>query len=55
MFWANIGLIGGSTKFPGFKERLQVENSLTTIFNADGRQNARDTQLSSERELPANI
>ena len=22
MFWANIGLIGGTTKFPGFRERL---------------------------------
>jgi hypothetical protein len=22
MFWANIGLIGGSTNFPGFYERL---------------------------------
>lgn len=22
MFWANIGLIGGTTKFPGFHERL---------------------------------
>lgn len=22
MFWANIGLIGGSTKFPGFQGRL---------------------------------
>jgi actin-related protein 6 len=22
MFWANIGLIGGSTKFPGFAGRL---------------------------------
>ena len=22
MFWANIGLIGGSTKFPGFSSRL---------------------------------
>ena len=22
MFWANIGLIGGSTKFPGFRDRL---------------------------------
>lgn len=25
MFWANIGLIGGNTKFPGFKERLSTE------------------------------
>ncbi|KAF7791485.1 hypothetical protein EIP86_002501 [Pleurotus ostreatoroseus] len=25
MFWANIGLIGGSTKFPGFQARLQAE------------------------------
>ncbi|KAH8091034.1 actin-related protein Arp6 [Cristinia sonorae] len=25
MFWANIGLIGGSTKFPGFKQRLITE------------------------------
>jgi actin-related protein len=22
MFWANIGMIGGNTKFPGFRERL---------------------------------
>lgn len=22
MFWANIGLVGGSTKFPNFKTRL---------------------------------
>ena len=22
MFWANIGLTGGSTKFPGFRDRL---------------------------------
>jgi actin-related protein 6 len=22
MFWANVGLIGGSTKFPGFSARL---------------------------------
>jgi actin-related protein 6 len=22
IFWANIGLIGGSTKFPGFAARL---------------------------------
>jgi len=25
MFWANIGLIGGTTKFPGFHERLMQE------------------------------
>ncbi|KAH8822327.1 actin-domain-containing protein [Flagelloscypha sp. PMI_526] len=25
MFWANIGVIGGSTEFPGFKERLMNE------------------------------
>ncbi|KDQ62817.1 hypothetical protein JAAARDRAFT_122230 [Jaapia argillacea MUCL 33604] len=25
LFWANIGLIGGSTKFPGFRERLAAE------------------------------
>lgn len=24
LFWANIGLIGGNTKFPGFRERLCV-------------------------------
>lgn len=24
MFWANIGLTGGTTKFPGFYERLYV-------------------------------
>jgi len=24
MFWANIGLIGGNTKFPGFRTRLYV-------------------------------
>lgn len=28
MFWANIGLIGGNTKFSGFRERLCV---LTTV------------------------
>jgi actin-related protein 6 len=31
MFWANIGLIGGSTKFPGFRERLYV-NIQYSIF-----------------------
>uniref|UniRef100_A0A0W0GCX3 Actin-like protein ARP6 n=1 Tax=Moniliophthora roreri TaxID=221103 RepID=A0A0W0GCX3_MONRR len=25
MFWANIGLIGGNTKFPGFRQRLLAE------------------------------
>ncbi|KIJ64586.1 hypothetical protein HYDPIDRAFT_111953 [Hydnomerulius pinastri MD-312] len=25
MFWANIGVIGGSSKFPGFHERLMTE------------------------------
>ncbi|KAH7885477.1 actin family [Phlebopus sp. FC_14] len=25
MFWANIGLIGGNTKFPGLRERLMTE------------------------------
>ncbi|KAF9222982.1 actin-domain-containing protein [Gyrodon lividus] len=25
MFWANIGVIGGNTKFPGFHERLMTE------------------------------
>ncbi|EPT05352.1 actin protein Arp6 [Fomitopsis schrenkii] len=25
MFWANIGLIGGNAKFPGFRERLESE------------------------------
>lgn len=25
LFWANIGLIGGNTKFPGFRERLLSE------------------------------
>jgi len=25
MFWANIGIVGGNTKFPGFKERLMSE------------------------------
>ncbi|RXW25338.1 hypothetical protein EST38_g470 [Candolleomyces aberdarensis] len=25
MFWSNIGLIGGNTKFPGFRQRLQQE------------------------------
>lgn len=24
MFWSNIGLIGGNTKFKGFRERLSV-------------------------------
>jgi actin-related protein 6 len=24
MFWANIGLIGGNTRFPGFRQRLYV-------------------------------
>jgi len=24
MFWANIGLIGGNTKLPGFRARLSV-------------------------------
>lgn len=24
MFWSNIGLIGGNTKFPGFRQRLYV-------------------------------
>lgn len=24
LFWANIGLIGGNTKFPGFPQRLCV-------------------------------
>jgi len=27
MFWANIGLIGGSTKFQGFRDRLSVSYS----------------------------
>jgi actin-related protein 6 len=32
MFWANIGLIGGSTNFPGFYERLSSELlSLTPV------------------------
>lgn len=22
MFWANIGLVGGNVKFPGFRDRL---------------------------------
>lgn len=26
MFWGNIGLIGGSTKFPGFAPRLCVKS-----------------------------
>ncbi|KAJ7582804.1 actin-related protein Arp6 [Mycena floridula] len=25
MFWSNIGLIGGNTKFPGFQQRLMAE------------------------------
>ncbi|KAF5317727.1 hypothetical protein D9619_012664 [Psilocybe cf. subviscida] len=25
MFWAHVGLVGGCTKFPGFRERLQAE------------------------------
>jgi len=25
MFWANVGLIGGNTKLPGFRERLMIE------------------------------
>jgi len=25
IFWANIGLIGGSVKFPGFRDRLQQD------------------------------
>ncbi|KAI0736230.1 actin-like protein Arp6 [Fomitopsis betulina] len=25
MFWANIGLIGGNAKFPGLRERLEIE------------------------------
>lgn len=28
MFWANIGLIGGTTKFPGFSERLYVDSPI---------------------------
>ncbi|KAF9013049.1 actin family [Cyathus striatus] len=33
MFWANIGLIGGNTMFPGFRERLLVE--LQTLAPVD--------------------
>ena len=33
MFWGNIGLIGGNTKFPGFVPRLCVK--------ADSRQSLR--------------
>ncbi|CAL1712194.1 unnamed protein product [Somion occarium] len=33
MFWANIGLIGGSSKFPGFRERLLSE--LRTLAPVD--------------------
>ncbi|KAF5317774.1 hypothetical protein D9619_012668 [Psilocybe cf. subviscida] len=25
MFWAHVGLVGGCTKFPGFRERLETE------------------------------
>ncbi|KAF5311711.1 hypothetical protein D9611_009471 [Ephemerocybe angulata] len=42
MFWANIGLIGGNTKFPGFKQRLLAElrtmapvDSEVVIYKAD--------------------
>ncbi|KIL00217.1 hypothetical protein PAXRUDRAFT_130412 [Paxillus rubicundulus Ve08.2h10] len=42
LFWANIGLIGGNTKFPGFHERLMTELRLLApvdfdiqIFKAD--------------------
>lgn len=38
MFWANIGLVGGTTKFPGFRQRLYVSTSLhhnRTCINTD--------------------
>ncbi|KAJ2917005.1 hypothetical protein MD484_g3425, partial [Candolleomyces efflorescens] len=42
MFWSNIGLIGGNTGFPGFRERLQQELRAlapveweVTIYEAD--------------------
>ena len=31
MFWGNIGLIGGSTKFPGFVPRLCVKSDSVTL------------------------
>ncbi|KAF9065180.1 actin family [Rhodocollybia butyracea] len=42
MFWENIGLIGGNTKFPGFQERLLSElqslapmNSEVVLYKSD--------------------
>jgi actin-related protein len=33
MFWANIGLIGGNTKMPGFRQRLcDIATSRTFRF-----------------------
>ena len=29
MFWSNVGVFGGSTLFPGFKERLYVPRLLS--------------------------
>jgi len=31
MFWGNIGLMGGSTKFPGFAPRLYVISVLVNL------------------------
>lgn len=35
MFWGNIGLIGGSTKFPGFRERLYASSPPSPLTDAD--------------------
>lgn len=35
MFWANIGLIGGTTKFPGFQQRLYVLDFIITTLKSD--------------------
>ena len=31
LFWANIGLVGGNVKFPGFRNRLLVILDLSSI------------------------
>ena len=36
MFWAHIGLVGGSTKFPGFRDRLYVVLASEGTLNAEG-------------------
>ena len=47
MFWSNIGLIGGNTKFKGFRERLCVLTKVHLDTNSELTMKKQDIRITN--------